>query len=209
MGASVIRYRTTAVGAQENRELVEEVFAELAHVRPPGLRYQCVQLGTDFVHVLEDDAEQPTLPALASFQDFQRGLADRLEIPVERVPAHVVGSYASSAAVGTALAFLDAFAAGDTTGMAELLATDVVFTSPRQSLSGRAAVVAEIAGFAQVVSAITVQAAFGDHEQALVLYDMDAGPLGTIRAADRITVRDGRIVADELLFDTAVLAASG
>jgi hypothetical protein len=34
---------------------------------------------------------------------------------------------------------------------------------------------------------------------------MDAGPLGTIRAADRFTVRNGRIVADELVFDTAAL----
>ncbi len=208
MGASVIRYRTTAQGAGENRQLVEKVFAEAAQVRPAGLRYQCVQLGADgreFVHVVESDVEPSPLLGLAAFQEFQRGLPDRLDGELERGPAQVVGSYAAGAAVGVALAFLDAFAAGDEEALAELLDPEVTFTSPRRSLVGKVVVAAEIGGFARAVSALTVRAAFGDDEQALVLYDLAAGPLGTIRVADRITVRNGRIVADELVFDTAAL----
>jgi len=210
MGASVIRYRTTAEQAEPNRRLVEQVFAEVARVRPAGLRYQCVQLGsegsegTEFVHLVHSDEQSP-LVDLASFQEFQRGLADRLDGELERVPARVVGSYGPGAAVGVALAFLDAFAAGDEEALAELLDPEVLFTSPRRSLAGKVVVAAEIAGFARAVTALKVVSAFGDDRQALVLYDMDAGPLGTVRAADRITVRNGRIVADELLFDTAAM----
>jgi hypothetical protein len=208
MGASVIRYRTTAEQAGPNRQLIEKVFAEVAQARPAGLRYQSVQLGaegTDFVHVVESDVEPSPLVGLASFQEFQRGLAERLDRELERVPAQVVGSYVAGAALGVALAFLDAFGAGDEEAIAGLLDPEVVFSSPRQSLAGKVVVAAEIAGFARVVTGLTVVAAFGDDEHALVLYDVDAGPLGTIRAADRITVRNGRIVADELLFDTAAV----
>ena len=208
MGASVIRYRTTAQAAGENRQLVEKVFAEAAQARPAGLRYQCVQLGVDgreFVHVVESDVEPSPLLELVAFQEFQRGLADRLDSELEREPAHVVGSYTAGAAVGVALAFLDAFAAGDDEALAALLDPEVLFTSPRRSLAGKVVVAAEIAGFARTVTAVKVVSAFGDDRHALVLYDMDAGPLGTIRAADRFTVRNGRIVADELVFDTAVL----
>jgi hypothetical protein len=207
MDASVIRYRTTAAQAAPNRQLIEKVFTEVEQVHPAGLRYRCVQLGaegTEFVHVVESEHGSP-LAELATFQEFQRGLRDRLDGELERLPAQVVGSYAPGAAVGVALAFLDAFVAGDEDALAGLLDPEVIFTSPRRTLVGKVVVAAEIAGFARAVTALEVVSAFGDDEHALVLYDMHAGLLGTIRAADRITVRGGRIITDELLFDTAAL----
>jgi hypothetical protein len=35
-----------------------------------------------------------------------------------------------------------------------------------------------------------------------VVYDMRTAPFGTIRAVDHLVVRDGRIVSDNLVFDT-------
>ena len=91
MSSSVIRYRTKPGAADENQRLIEQVFAELAETRPEGLAYASYRLddGVTFVHVVTGDG----LPDLAAFQEFQKGLADRLDTPVEREAATRVGSY--------------------------------------------------------------------------------------------------------------------
>ena len=91
MSSSVIRYRTKPEAADENQRLIEKVFAELAETRPGGLSYTSHRLddGVTFVHVVSGDG----LPELAAFQDFQRGLADRMEAPLEREPSTRLGSY--------------------------------------------------------------------------------------------------------------------
>jgi ketosteroid isomerase-like protein len=117
----------------------------------------------------------------------------------------MTSSAARPSAVRVALEFLDAFAAGDDARLGALLDPDVVFESPRTTLHGAEAVSEAIGGFARAVRAVSVIAAYGDEEHAVVMYDMDAGPLGTIRAADHFVVRAGRLVADQLVFDTYAL----
>ncbi|WP_328988482.1 nuclear transport factor 2 family protein [Kribbella sp. NBC_01245] len=210
MNTAVIRYQTSADQADENQRLIENVFAELAATRPEGLRYQCVRLddGVTFVHVVS--AENDSLPALASFQEFQRQFAHRVAAGPDRSPGQLVGSYAAAdstrpAAVRVALEFLDAFATKDSAKLASLLDPDVVFESPRTTLNGADAVATAIGGFAQAVLGVSVIAAYGDEERAVVMYDMELGPLGTIRASDHLVVRDGRVISDQLVFDTHVL----
>lgn len=211
MNTAVIRYETNAEQADENQRLIEGVFAELAATRPEGLRYQCVRLddGVSFVHVVSADEGSDSLPALASFQEFQRQLGDRLASGPERSPARLVGSYSAGserpAAVRVALEFLDAFATKDETKLASLLDAEVVFESPRTTLTGVDAVATAIGGFAQAVLGISVIAAYGDDERAVVMYDMDLGPLGTIRASDHLIVKAGKVISDQLVFDTHVL----
>ncbi|GAB2563983.1 hypothetical protein [Kribbella endophytica] len=91
MSSSVIRYRTKVDAADENQRLIEKVFAGLAETRPEGLAYASYRLddGVTFVHVVTGDG----LLDLAAFQEFQKGLADRLDTPVDREPATRVGSY--------------------------------------------------------------------------------------------------------------------
>ncbi|MFC0624166.1 nuclear transport factor 2 family protein [Kribbella deserti] len=117
----------------------------------------------------------------------------------------MTSSATAPSAVRVALDFLAAFAAQDEAGMAGLLDADVIFESPRITLTGAGAVGEAIGGFARAVQSVTVIAAYGDDEHAVVMYDMDAGPLGTIRAADHFVVRDGRVVSDQLVFDTHAL----
>jgi hypothetical protein len=91
MSSSVIRYRTKPDAADENQRLIEKVFAELAETRPDGLSYASYRLddGVTFVHVVTGDG----LPDLPAFQEFQQGLADRLEASLDREPATLVGRY--------------------------------------------------------------------------------------------------------------------
>jgi hypothetical protein len=91
MTAAVIRYRTRPEAAEENQRLIAAVFAELAAVAPPGLRYSALRLadGVTFVHVVDGAG----LPDLAAFQEFQRGLGDRLAEGPVRDEAALIGTY--------------------------------------------------------------------------------------------------------------------
>lgn len=101
-----------------------------------------------------------------------------------------------------ATGFITAFGNGDLPAVADYLADDVVFESPRARLVGAAAVREAIGQFAQVVTGVDIIAVLGDGEKAMVIYDMTTGPFGTLRAVDYVTVRDGKITSDVLVFDT-------
>jgi hypothetical protein len=90
MSAAVIRYQTRPEAAEENQRLIEGVFAQLAAVAPPGLRYSSLRLadGVTFVHVVDGEG----LAALPAFQEFQRGLADRLAAGPVRDEAALIGA---------------------------------------------------------------------------------------------------------------------
>jgi hypothetical protein len=47
-----------------------------------------------------------------------------------------------------------------------------------------------------------VIAAFGDNEQALLMYDLATRSAGTLTCAKHLTIRDGKIRRDRLTFDT-------
>jgi hypothetical protein len=99
----VVRYRTTPNAAEENEQLVRDVYRELAERRPDGFHYITLRLddGVSFVHVAlqDDDAENP-LPELPAFARFQACLAERLAEGPQPSPASVVGSYAFPAGDG-------------------------------------------------------------------------------------------------------------
>ncbi|BDZ59356.1 nuclear transport factor 2 family protein [Barrientosiimonas endolithica] len=105
----------------------------------------------------------------------------------------------------TALSFLHAWAASDMDTARNYLAEDITFESPQTSLTGAHAVAEVMDQFAQAVEDITVLVVADDGDHVVVMYDMHTGPFGTIRAAEHYTIRDGHIVADVLVFDTASL----
>lgn len=93
--AVMVRYQTTAEAAEANRELVEQVYAELHASTPDGLRYITIQLadGVTFVHLAVVDAAENPLPRVAAFQKFQDGLGHRLVEPPTVHEVTVVGLY--------------------------------------------------------------------------------------------------------------------
>ena len=96
MGEIVVRYTVKPGRAEENRRLVERVYAELAERAPAGFRYAtlCLADGVSFVHVasLEEGRDNP-LGAIAAFADFTRDIAERCVQPPEAQDASIVGSY--------------------------------------------------------------------------------------------------------------------
>ncbi|MGW3352148.1 nuclear transport factor 2 family protein [Nonomuraea rubra] len=101
-----------------------------------------------------------------------------------------------------AVAFIEAFGRRDLAAVSLHLAEDVVFESPRGTIEGASAVVEAIGQFAEVVAAVKILSVLGNDEEAMIMYDMVTGPFGTLRAADHLAVRDGRIISDRLVFDT-------
>jgi hypothetical protein len=92
---TVVRYRTKEERAEENAELVQAVFAELAANDPGGLRYATFRLGdgVTFVHVATIDGDVNPLASSAAFARFQSEIADRCEEGPVVMDAIVVGSY--------------------------------------------------------------------------------------------------------------------
>jgi hypothetical protein len=94
----VIRYRTKPEHAEENAELIREVFAELAADDPGGLRYVSLRLedGVTFVHIAAVDGETNPLFSSEAFGRFTSDIASRCEEGPITVDATVVGSYSLS-----------------------------------------------------------------------------------------------------------------
>jgi hypothetical protein len=76
----VVRYRPKADRADENKKMVEAVFAELAEADPGGVRYATFRLadGT-FIHIADVEADPNPLGSIAAFAEFQTDIADRCE----------------------------------------------------------------------------------------------------------------------------------
>jgi dipeptidyl aminopeptidase/acylaminoacyl peptidase len=90
----VVRYRVRPDAADENAQLVKEVYAALAEVAPPDFRYATYRLadGVTFVHIATHGEQNP-LTTLPAFAEFQRDLAQRcVELPAPS-DATIVGAY--------------------------------------------------------------------------------------------------------------------
>ena len=104
MTVTVVRYRTRPERADENQELVEQVFGELHATAPEGLRYASFRLddGVSFVHVAEVDTDDGANPL------------DR-DAGVRRVPARDRAIAARTARIAS-----DATVVGDVRASAEV-----------------------------------------------------------------------------------------
>ncbi len=96
MSTVVVRYRPKPDRADENQQLVEAVFSELAATDPGGVRYATFRLDDgSFVHIADVDTEPNPLGSVAAFAEFQKAIADRCadgEGPNAQ-PAVLVGNY--------------------------------------------------------------------------------------------------------------------
>jgi hypothetical protein len=91
-----VRYTTRdSAAADENQQLIDAVFAELAEVRPVGLSYRVARSddGLSFEHVAVIENEPNPLGALASFQRFSSTVPDRVVGPPVVQTGEVVASY--------------------------------------------------------------------------------------------------------------------
>jgi len=97
METTVVRYKVKADRADENRQFIKKVFAQLDEDKPDGLRYVSFNLddGLSFVHiaVVETADGKNPLPETFAFQDFLSEIKDRCDEPPVATKADIVGSY--------------------------------------------------------------------------------------------------------------------
>jgi quinol monooxygenase YgiN len=100
----MIRYTIKPDQAEQNAELLRDVYDELAATSPSGLRYATYQLddGLSFVAFAEFDAEPGAAPhhRLASFQRYRSTLDERCQQPPAVTMLHEVGSFGFGPAAG-------------------------------------------------------------------------------------------------------------
>ena len=105
-------------------------------------------------------------------------------------------------AAETAIAYYQAMDRKDLAEMGRHLHPDIQLISPLDSLTGSQAVLDAAQRFLPAVKNIEIRAHFSSGEQAMLAYDMVFNePLGVCRTAALITIKDGLIVRNELLFD--------
>ncbi len=94
MPTTIVRYTTADGRGDENQQLIEAVFAQLAAEQPDGLQYLSMRAGNDFIHVavVPDDGPNP-LAEQSSFQAFTSEIAARCDVPPNPQPGAIIGSY--------------------------------------------------------------------------------------------------------------------
>jgi SnoaL-like domain len=136
-------------------------------------------------------------------------MPDRDQLP--RQGTSVAGG--GRAALDTALAYYRAWTSHDFGTAMTYVAEDIVCRAPAGRLDGAAAFRGFMGPFVQILISSSLLAAFGDDEQAVVLYDTGTGPVQDAPGAECVTVRDGkithmRIIFGRLPFDEARRAAA-
>jgi ketosteroid isomerase-like protein len=68
---------------------------------------------------------------------------------------------------------------------------------------------AALESFGSMVSNVELLAAMSEGNEAMMLYDLEAGPVGTLRVAEHFTVEGGKITRIRQIHDTAAVRAAG
>lgn len=104
-------------------------------------------------------------------------------------------------ALDVARAYYDAWTGKDMDAAMSYLADEVVCDAPAGRIVGIAAYREFLAPFSGMLIDAQLIAAFGDDEQAVLVYDTRTPPVASGPGAEAVTVRDGKIVYNRFIFD--------
>jgi ketosteroid isomerase-like protein len=103
--------------------------------------------------------------------------------------------------------YIDAIANKDVDTIISVSADDVVCTSPLGQITGAPKFREFHDGFARMIEKITILAAYGDDEQAVVVYNADTHPVANSVVAELLKVKNGKITSTEVIYDATPFAA--
>jgi ribonuclease BN (tRNA processing enzyme) len=112
-----------------------------------------------------------------------------------------------SKAVKIAKTYIEAIASKNVDTIISVSADDVVCTSPIGRIAGTQKFREFQDGFAQMIKKVTVLAAYGDDEQAVIVYSADTHPVPNAVVAELIKVKNGKIASTEVIYDATPFAA--
>lgn len=104
-------------------------------------------------------------------------------------------------AMDVALAYHRAWTSGDLDAALLNVVDDVICEAPPGTLTGTAALRGFMGPFAASLTRSTLLAAFGDDDQALIMYDTENPAVSSAPAAELYRIRDGRISEIRIIFD--------
>lgn len=90
-----------------------------------------------------------------------------------------------------------------------LLADSLTVEVPVNEYPTAESFAAALQGFGAMVTRVDLLATMSDGDEAMLLYDLTAEPVGKLRVAEHFTVADGRIVRIRQIHDTAPVRAAG
>jgi hypothetical protein len=96
MNYAVIRYQTKPEALEQNCNLIQDVFRELAATKPEGVNYCAVRTEDGaFFHIVsyEKEGDQNKISGLKAFAAFQDGSGERRIAPPEFNDVTIVGNY--------------------------------------------------------------------------------------------------------------------
>lgn len=99
--------------------------------------------------------------------------------------------------------FYTAFGEKNVGIMEKYLHPDVELVTPLSRLQGKDAYLEAAKAFTAFFNALTLRATFGEGDQAVVVYDLECGPVGEVPAVALLTLHEGLIIRNELFHDTA------
>jgi hypothetical protein len=106
--------------------------------------------------------------------------------------------------VSIAKTFYTAFGEKNVEAMEKYLHPDVHLITPLSKLQGKEVYLESAKTFMDFFKALTLRTAFGEGDQALVVYDLDCtGFIGKVPAAALMTFKEGLIIRNELFHDTS------
>lgn len=92
---------------------------------------------------------------------------------------------------------------------AALLADDLVVEVPINDYPTAQSFAAAVKAFGSMVTGVRLLAELSAGDEAMLLYDLDAEGLGSLRVAEHFTVDAGKIVRIRQIHDTAPVRAAG
>jgi SnoaL-like domain len=104
-------------------------------------------------------------------------------------------------ATSIALAYHNAWTGHDFDRAMTYIADDIVCDAPAGRLEGAEAFRGFMGPFVQILTASRLAAAFGDEENALVMYETETVPVKDAPGAEYVRVRNGKIAYMRIVFD--------
>lgn len=103
----------------------------------------------------------------------------------------------------TAIAYYTAMGKKDVNEAAKYLHSDIHFISPLATINGKDTVVEAIKGFMASFRAIHIRVKFSNEGNAMLVIDVDyPAPIGLLRTASLLTIKNRLITGIELFHDT-------
>ncbi len=112
-----------------------------------------------------------------------------------------------SKALQVAKTYVEAIASKSVDTIISVSADDVVCTSPIGRITGTQKFREFQDGFARMLKTVTILAAYGDDEQAVVVYNADTHPVANAVVAELLTVKNSKIASTEVIYDATPFAA--